>query len=362
MIPALVLTAGLATRLRPLSLVRAKAAMPVAGDVLVRRILRQLQTTGVRDVVLNLHHLPHTITRELGDGSDLGLRVRYSWEVPVLGSAGGPRQALPLLGEPTFLIVNGDTLTDVDIVALIDEHRRTRARVTMAVVPNVETDKYGSVLVDDSGIVTGFAGRGTLAPRTLGRTIAPSNHRTIAPFHFVGVQVAEADTFASVPPGAVAESFSGIYRDLIRNRSSAVCAYATDAAFLDIGTPEDYLRTTLQLAARDGGALLGTGTHVDASARVEGSVLWDDVIVEAGASLRGCVVTDGARVPAGTSWTGMMLRRVAGQLVPGEERVGDLAVAPIRNSQLSTSTSQPTLNSQHPTPNSQGPTSSNQNT
>jgi len=322
MIPALVLTAGLATRLRPLSLVRAKAAVPVAGDALVRRILRQLQATGVRDVVLNLHHLPHTITRAVGDGSDLGLRVRYSWEVPVLGSAGGPRQALSLLGEPTFLIVNGDTLTDVDIVALIDEHRRTRALVTMAVVPNVETDKYGSVLVDTSGVVTAFAGRGsTIAPCTPGHTIAP--------FHFIGVQVAEADTFASVPPGAVAESFSGIYRDLIRNRPGAVCAYATDAAFFDIGTPEDYLRTTLQLAARDGGALLGTRTHVDATARVEDSVLWDDVIVEAGASLRGCVVTDGARVPAGTSWTAMMLRRVDAQLVPGEERVGDLAVARI---------------------------------
>ena len=70
MIPALVLTAGLATRLRPLSLVRAKAAVPVAGQPLVRRILRQLQAAGIRDAVLNLHHLPHTITSVIGDGSD----------------------------------------------------------------------------------------------------------------------------------------------------------------------------------------------------------------------------------------------------------------------------------------------------
>jgi NDP-sugar pyrophosphorylase family protein len=88
MIPALVLTAGLATRLRSLSCVRAKAAVPVAGEPLVRRILRQLRAADVRDAVLNLHHLPHTITRVVGDGSDLGIRVRYSWEVPVLGSAG----------------------------------------------------------------------------------------------------------------------------------------------------------------------------------------------------------------------------------------------------------------------------------
>src|SRR6185295_10208415 len=98
MIPALVLTAGLATRLRPLSFVRAKAALPVGDQILAQRILRWLARCGVTDAILNLHHLPHTITSILGDGAAEGVRVRYSWEMPVLGSAGGPRRALPLLG------------------------------------------------------------------------------------------------------------------------------------------------------------------------------------------------------------------------------------------------------------------------
>ena len=132
MIPALVLTAGVATRLRPLSLVRAKAALPVAGQPIITRILRQLRAAGVTDAVLNLHHLPHTLTRIVGDGSDLDMRVRYSWEMPVLGSAGGPRQALPLLGASTFLIANGDTLTDVDMPALVAAHRHSGALVTIA--------------------------------------------------------------------------------------------------------------------------------------------------------------------------------------------------------------------------------------
>ena len=161
MIPALVLTAGLATRLRPLSLVRAKAALPVAGDPLVRRILRWLAGYGVTDAVLNLHHLPHTITGIIGDGADIGVRVRYSWEVPVLGSAGGPRRALPLLGASPFLIVNGDTLTDVDVAALVADHRQSGALVTMAVVPNTEPDKYGGVVVEPDGAVSGFAKRGS---------------------------------------------------------------------------------------------------------------------------------------------------------------------------------------------------------
>jgi len=313
MIPALVLTAGLATRLRPLSLVRAKAAMPVAGEALVRRILRRLHAAGVRDAVLNLHYLPHTITREVGDGADLGMRVRYSWEMPVLGSAGGPRQALPLLDGPTFLIVNGDTLTDVDVTALVDEHRRTRALVTMAVVPNREPEKYGGVLVDNGGAVTGFSRRASTDP----------SH------HFVGVQVADAAGFASVAPGAVAESFTALYPELIRARPGSVRAFVTDASFLDIGSPDDYLQTTLRLARGDRSRLRGARTQIAPTARVVDSVLWDDVAVGAGASLLGCVVTDGVRVPDGTSWTGMMVRCADGPLAAGEQRVGDLAIAAI---------------------------------
>jgi len=109
---ALVLTAGLGTRLRPLTLARAKAAVPVDGEPLASRVIRWLAASGVRDLVLNLHHKPDTITGTIGDGSSLGVRVRYSWETPVLGSAGGPRRALPLLVDgldpaPPLLFVNG---------------------------------------------------------------------------------------------------------------------------------------------------------------------------------------------------------------------------------------------------------------
>src|SRR5215210_2096536 len=91
---ALVLTAGLGTRLRPLTLVRAKPAIPLAGEPLVRRIVRRLVESGVTELMLNLHYRPETVAAVLGDGSDLGARVRYSWEQPrLLGSAGGPRLA-----------------------------------------------------------------------------------------------------------------------------------------------------------------------------------------------------------------------------------------------------------------------------
>jgi NDP-sugar pyrophosphorylase family protein len=314
MIPALVLTAGLATRLRPLSLVRAKAALPVAGQPLITRILRTLRTAGVSDAVLNLHHLPHTLARLVGDGSDLGVRVRYSWENPVLGSAGGPRQALPLLDASTFLIVNGDTLADVDVTALIAEHQRSGALVTLAAAANEHPDKYGGIVASSDGSVTGFARRGAKEPS----------------YHFVGVQVVEAGVFAPLVPGTPYESVGAVYPALMADRPGSVRVHVCATEFLDIGTPDDYLRTSLLLSAREStGAARGARTRVAATARIDESILWDDVEVGAGSLLKQCIVTDGARVPEDTSWVGVTLRRAEGDLAPGERRIGELAIASI---------------------------------
>jgi NDP-sugar pyrophosphorylase family protein len=316
MIPALILTAGLATRLRPLSYVRAKGALPLAGEPLARRILRWLHDAGVRDAVLNLHHLPHTLTGAIGDGTDIGMRVRYSWEVPVLGSAGGPRRALPLLSnrgaDKSFLIVNGDTLTDVDIQALLADHRSSGALVTMAVIPNTEPEKYGGVVADAEGRFTGFVPRGSKEPS----------------FHFVGVQAAEARAFESVPAMTPYEVRT-LYVALAAAELGCVRVFRTNAAFLDIGTPADYLNTALLIAARDGVPSVGARARVGVGATVEQSVLWDDVIVEEGAMLKECVAADGVVVPADTSWHGVTLRVPTGELAHGERVIDGLAVCPL---------------------------------
>jgi NDP-sugar pyrophosphorylase family protein len=301
MIPALVLTAGLATRLRPLSLVRAKAALPVAGQPLVMRILRWLRAAGITDVVLNLHHKPETLTRLVGDGQDLGIRVRYSWETPVLGSAGGPRRAAPILGASRFLVVNGDTLTPFDIGALVADHARSRALVTMAAVPNVEPHKYSGLLMASDGAMTGVAPRG-------------SDERS---FHFFGVQVAEAAAFDTVPPDTPYESVAKLYPALNSARPGSVRVFAADSAYYDIGTPLDYYDTSMAFAEREG------------TAPAHGSILWDDVEIGEGASVERCIVTDGVRIPPRTSWTGRIIRRLDGELAPGEQAIAGLAVSPL---------------------------------
>ena len=287
--PALILTAGLGTRLRPLTDVRAKAAMPVAGEPLIRRSVRWLATHGVTDVVLNLHHRPETIAATIGDGSDLGARVRYSWEQPaVLGAAGGPRQALSIVGADTFFLINGDTLTDVDLAALRDAHQSTGASVTLALVPNHQPDRYGGVRLDAERRVTGFVPRG----------------RAEGSYHFIGVQVVEASVFAPLPAGQPANSIGGVYDALIASQPGAIRGFVCDAAFWDVGTVADYWSTSWSFAQAEGrpDVTCGRRVRIDPTARVSRSILWDDVEISSDCVVDECVVTDGVRVPRGASY------------------------------------------------------------
>jgi mannose-1-phosphate guanylyltransferase len=287
--PALVLTAGLATRLQPLSSVRAKAALPVAGQPLISRILRWLHRAGVRQAVLNLHHRADSITSIVGDGSQYDLPVRYTWEPEVLGSAGGPARAIPLLESDRFLIVNGDTLTDVDLQALATRHLETNALVTMAVVD--ADPRYNAIVADEAGIVSGFSKREPNNP-----TSGTGGNR----FHFIGVQMVNACVFAGVDPNRKSESVHGIYPALIESRPGAVRIFHTTKEFYDIGSPLDYLRTAIRFAALEGRPLdRGRDVDIAGDAQLANTIVWDRVVVGAGARLSDCVVADDVRVPAG---------------------------------------------------------------
>lgn len=277
----MVLTAGLGTRLRPLTAERAKPALPVAGPTLIERILDGLARHGIKRAVLNLHYRPETITAIVGDGSALGLQVRYSWEAPLLGSGGGPRRAFSLVADDRLWLVNGDTLTDVDLTAMAAEHEASDALVTMAVIPNPAPERYGGVVVSPHGEVTGFVRRGSPGPTWL----------------FVGVQIAERGAFASLADGVPASSVGPLYDGLIAARAGAVRAFPSNAQFSDIGTPRDYLNTCLSLAGTR--VVAGARVEVDPSARIDACVLGDDVRVGGHARLERVVVGDRVHLPAG---------------------------------------------------------------
>lgn len=272
-LPALVLTAGLGQRLDPLTRLVAKPAVPLGDRTLVERVLAWLHRQQVRDVVLNLHHRPETIAAVVGDGAHLGLRVRYSWEQPMLGSAGGPRHALPLLDADTFVVANGDTLSDVDVRALLAAHRRTGADVTMAVVPNPSPGHYNGIAIDDDGVVLGFVPKG----------------KASGTWHFIGVQIVHRRVFEPLEDGVAAETVAGIYRQIVKASPGRIRALPVTTPFIDVGTPRDYMAAVATFPPAT--------ANVDPSSRVIDCVIWPDARVRAGVDLQNCIVAGPIEVP-----------------------------------------------------------------
>ena len=269
MIPALVLAAGLGTRLDPITRLVAKPAVPLGDQTLIERLLGHLKREGVRDVVINLHHRPATITSVVGDGAQLGLRVRYSWEREILGSAGGPRRALGLLDADTFLIVNGDTLCEFPLAPMLEAHEHSSADVTLAVVPNPAPRHYNGIRADADHVVRGFVPKG----------------QAEGTWHFVGVQIADASVFSSLPDSVRTETVSGLYRAMVAAAPGRLCVYPVAAPFVDVGAPREYLD-----AARH---FHGTASPPGAT----DSVVWADARVDPSASVTRCIIT--TNVPAG---------------------------------------------------------------
>ena len=318
---AILLAAGYGTRLAPLSWVRAKAALPVAGEPIIRRQIRWLAAAGVRRVVVNLHHLPATITGLVGHGSDLGVDVRYSWEPLVLGSGGGPRRAFDLLECDRAYIVNGDTLTDLDLAALAAAHAAHQPLVTMASTPGARPG-YNALAVDDAGRFAGVT--------RAGHAPAPA-HATLRHVHFIGVQVAERAAFAAASPDAPSETLKTLYPALIARDPASVRVWPSVVAFHDIGTPADYLATVRTLAAAEGRPLdRGESATIADTADLTGTVVWDDVSVGAGAVVRDCILADGVTVPPGHHLSQVaVVRRTLAPVGGRGQADGDLWIAPL---------------------------------
>jgi mannose-1-phosphate guanylyltransferase len=278
MLPTLILTAGLGTRLDPLTRLVAKPAVPLGSRTLIERVLDWIRRQGIEEVVLNLHHRPATLTGVVGDGAHLGLRVRYSWEQPVLGSAGGPRHALPLLDGDPLLMVNGDTLSDVDLAPMLEAHHRSGADVTLAVVPNPAPDHYNGITRDEAGRVTGFVPRG----------------RAAGSWHFIGVQIAARRVFEALADGIPAETIGGIYRDLLASGPGRLHGWTARTTFTDVGTPRDYLAAALAFGAEPAGS-----AQPGRLAGLRQSVVWPEARLAADVSLDECVVAGPVRLPAG---------------------------------------------------------------
>jgi NDP-sugar pyrophosphorylase family protein len=184
---AMVLAAGLGTRLRPLTIDRPKPLVEVAGRPLIAYNLLLLRRYGILDVVINLHHQGEALRAALGDGSRFGVRILYSPEEPLLDTGGAIKNAEALLAEDDFLVLNGDTIIDLPLDRLIAAHRKRAATATLVLRQDPEQARYGVIEIDAEERIRRFLGR----PETVA---AP-----LTAYMFAGIHVLSPRVFRYMP-------------------------------------------------------------------------------------------------------------------------------------------------------------------
>jgi mannose-1-phosphate guanylyltransferase len=328
---AILLVGGYGTRLRPLTLSAPKHLLPTAGVPFLAHQLARAASCGVTHVVFATSYRAEMFREQFGDGSSFGLDIDYVHEETPLGTGGAIRNAASGLrcgpGDPV-VVLNGDVLSGHDLAAQVEAHQKAGAAVTLHLVEVADPARFGCVPTDPAGRVTAF----------LEKTPHPVTNRINA-----GCYVFTRRAIEAIPAGRVVsverETFPGMI-----GSGEVILGYADTAYWLDVGTPETFVRGSCDLvlgelassalpgpsgeslvlpgafvehgAKLSGGTAVGTGCHVGAGAQVEASVLFDGVTIGAGAVVRssavgrvawigdgavldGVVIGDGARIASG---------------------------------------------------------------
>jgi NDP-sugar pyrophosphorylase family protein len=227
----MILAAGFGARLRPLTNTVPKALVPVAGRPLIEYGLLFLRSQGITEVVINLHHLGEKIRSTLGDGGLYGMQFHYSSEAPILEAGGGIKKAQPFLDGETFVVINCDTIVDLDLSAVLAAHRSTQAVATLVLRPDPKADRYGLVEVGIDGRVRRIRGQPEEAPETL------------FPYMFTGVQILEPRIFDFMPEVKPFSTTRGTYPQMI-HAGERLQGFIHTGSWMVVDDEADLTRTT----------------------------------------------------------------------------------------------------------------------
>jgi mannose-1-phosphate guanylyltransferase len=291
---AMVLAAGLGTRLRPITYEIAKPMVPVLDRPVMAHIVDLLQRNGVEQIVANLHYFPDQIRGYFGDA------VTYRYEEELLGTAGGVRNCADLLGDGTFLVISGDALTDIDLRALVAAHRERGAVATLAAKRVADTREYGVVVSDDEGRVRGFQEK-------------PEPEDALSDLGNCGIYCFDATIFDYFPPEPFVDWASDVFPTLLANEVPFF-VHQIEEYWNDIGSLGELRQGTfdaltgelrLEVAGSEvgPGVIVGEGSSIDGMESVEGPVwVGRDVSIGAGTRLSGpLAIGDGARIGEGAA-------------------------------------------------------------
>jgi mannose-1-phosphate guanylyltransferase len=278
---AMVLAAGLGTRLMPLTARLPKPMMPVLDRPALAHIVDGLERHGYDELVANLHHHPDAIQAWFGD------RLEYLFEEELLGTAGAVRNAAGFFGDEPIVVVSGDSLNEVAVTELVDSHRASGAVATIVAQRTADIAPYGALLVAEDGRVTGLQEK-------------PHPAEALSDLASCGIYCFSREVFEYFPEPDPVDWAQDVFPVLLEN-DVPVHAFQTAAYWNDIGTPAKLREANWRALEATGGSVwIGEGCDIE-----EGAELVDRVVigagsrVGAGAVLRDTVLFAGSRVPAG---------------------------------------------------------------
>jgi mannose-1-phosphate guanylyltransferase len=312
---AILLVGGQGTRLRPLTVDRPKQLVPCAGVPFLAHQLAHAAASGITRVVLATCFKAELIEEAFGDGAALGLELAYVEEEVPLGTAGGIRNAASQLRsgpEEPVVVLNGDLLSGHDLSAQLAMHEKAEAAVTLHLVEVPDPSRFGCVPTDADGRVTAF----------LEKTPNPVTSQINA-----GCYVFRRRFIDQIPAGEVVSVERQTFPGLIE-AGEVVMGYVDNSYWLDVGTPEAFVRGSRDLvrgempspalpgptgealvlsgaqvaetATVTGGSVIGRDCVVGAGARVDEAIVMDGAVIEADAVVTASIVGTGARIGAGT--------------------------------------------------------------
>ena len=285
---AIILSAGYGTRLWPLTEDRTKPAIPILGKPLVGYVAEYLAGYGCKDIVVNLHHRPESVRRALGDGSKFGVKLHYVEEPVILGTSGALDNARALLDGDTFVVANGKIITDIDLNAAFETHRRTKALATLVLLPNVECERFSIVKSRDC-LLQGFGAMPTK------RDFSEND----PPLMFTGIHILEPGIFDYVPRGVFSDSITDVYPQALA-KGETIAVHVAGECWYELSTLQRYLDISLLLLKEQGASVsIGRGCEISSDAKLNQSVLWDNVRLQSGARVERAVLGDDVEIGAG---------------------------------------------------------------
>jgi len=271
--------------------------VPILNRPFLEHMAYYLKEHGVEDIILATGYSPDLIQSYFGDGTRFGIKLTCLVEESPLGTAGAVKNAEAFLDEP-FFVFNGDILTEIDLTAMMQRHREVRPKVSIALTPVENPAIYGVVETDAEGMVKRFVEK-------------PSRDEVTGNMINAGIYIREPEVLKNVPV-ATHFMFEHHLFPLLLERGEVVLSYPSDAYWIDIGTPEKYLRVHHDLLLRRGEQDIqpGRGSRIHLTARIEGPVLiGEDCVIAEDVQLKGptvlgarCEVAKGAVVEGSVLW------------------------------------------------------------